>query len=340
MTKEIKRNLFALSSASAVGSITEARDLAFDILSQNTDSCEKFDNLNVIAKIKGECDYTLMLDAHIDEIALVVTSVSKDGFLTVSKAGGFDLRTLPGQTVTIHGREKFRGVFCSTPPHLSSGEISYDDISALKIDTLLGQKAADLISVGDFVTLNATPCELLGGRVSGKALDDRAGVCVLLELARRLKSKSLPINVAFVLSDAEELGLRGSKTATFRLSPDEAVAIDVTFGAAPDVSSDEGGKLGGGPMVGISPVLDGKISRRLIDIAKQEAIPYQCEVMGRSTGTNSDVIGVSRGGVRTGLLSIPLRNMHTAAEVIDLKDIVSTCDILERYILSGGGKNA
>ncbi len=340
MTDQIKKDLFALSAAVSVGHITAARDIAFDILKENTDCCRKCDNLSVIARLKGESDYTLMLDAHIDEIALVVTAVDESGFVTAAKAGGFDLRALPAQNVIIHGLQDVPATFCSTPPHLSSGEISYTDISALKIDTMLGKNAKELISVGDFITFDTAPQELLGSRITGKSLDNRAGVCVILELARRLRGKSLPISIAFLLSDAEELGLRGAKTATYKIDPDEAVVLDVSFGTAPDVSAEDAGVLGEGAMIGVSPVLDRGISNTLTAIAKENGIPHQLEIMGSKTGTNGDIIGISRGGVKTGLVSIPLRNMHTPAEVVDLLDIKSVCDILEKYILAGGQKNA
>lgn len=336
---DIQKTLFALSEAVSVGTLTAARDIAFDILSKYTD-CEKCDNLTVIGKMKGQSDRTIMLDAHIDEIALVVTAVDENGFVTVAPAGGFDLRTLPAREVVIHGKTEIPAVFCSTPPHLSSGEITYDDINALKLDSMLGEKARDVITPGDLVTLCTKPAVLSGTRVTGKSLDDRAGVVCLLELAERLHGKTLPTNVVFVLSDAEELGMRGCKTAAFKVDPDEAIAIDVSFADAPDVSPDDCGKMSGGAMIGVSPTLDREISDRLNTVAFENNIPYQNEIMGGRTGTNSDVIGITRGGVRTGVVSIPLRNMHTDCEVIDLKDIKSVCDILELYILSGGVENA
>lgn len=334
---DIKNTLFSLSSASNAFYVSEASDIAFDILSKYAKTIKK-SGLTVIGEIKGESDYTIMLDAHIDEVGFVVTNIDDNGFLTVNKAGGIDIRALAAKTVTIHGKEKVTGVFCSTPPHLSSGENEYDDISKIKIDTMLGEKAKELISVGDIVTYNTKPFAL-GNLVSGKSFDDRAGVVCLLELAERLSNKKLPCNVVFSLCDSEELGCRGSRTATFSVNPDEAIAIDVSFGDGPNISPDECGKVGSGAMVGISPVLDKGISERLINLAKENNIPYQCEVMGGNTSTDSDVISITREGVKTGLLSIPLRNMHTDVEVLDIADINSVCDILESYILSGGIRN-
>ncbi len=330
---DIKNTLFKLSQAVGIGNITDAADVAYDILSKYTE-CKK-NGLTVIGTLKAESDYTLMLDAHIDEVGFVVPDVDSDGFLTVKNCGGIDLRTLPARVVTIHGKEKITGVFCATPPHLG-GVTEYDDISVLKIDTLLGDKAKEMISVGDFVTFNQTPAVLQGSRVTGKSLDNRASVACLLALAERLSYKKLPFNVVFALTDMEELGTRGAKTAAFSVSPDESIVIDVSFGDAPDVSSNDCGKLAGGAMIGVSPILDKNISKKLVCVAKENNLPYQTEVMGGRTGTNGDVISISKSGVKTGLVSIPLRNMHTDVEIVDIKDIENVCDLLERYVLKGG----
>lgn len=334
-----KDTLLTLSSLCAIGTVTDASDKAFEVLSEYTE-CARIGNLSVIGKLKGESNYTLMLDAHIDEVGFVVTDIDDNGFLTVAKCGGIDLRTLPARVVTVHGKEKITAVFCSTPPHLSDKEREYKDISKIKLDTMLGIRAKDVISIGDYVTYNQYSAELLGGKITGKSLDDRAGVVCLLELAKRLKDKTLPFNVVFVLSDGEELGLRGAKTTSFKIEADEAIAIDVSFGDGPDISPDDCGKLGDGAMIGVSPCLDGEISKKLINIANENGFKYQTEVMGGNTSTNADVISVTKSGIKTGLVSIPLRNMHTDIEVIDMADILNVCDLLEAYILGGGVFNA
>lgn len=334
----IKDTLFSLSTADSVGNITEARDLAYSYLKEYCKT-EKTDNLNVIGFLKGESDYTIMLDAHIDQIAMVVTAIDDNGFLTVSNAGGIDIRSLPSRRVTVHGKKKITGVFCATPPHLLKGEEEFSDISAIKLDTALGGKAKDLISVGDYVTFSALPKDLLGDLVCGRSFDDRAAVTCLIEVARRLKNEKLPVSVAFCLSDGEELGLRGVRTAAYKINPQEAIAVDVSFGDGIGIPEEKCGKLGGGPMIGISPTLDKNISRKLIETAKEKGIPYQTEVMAKTTGTNADMISVTREGVRTCTLSIPLRNMHTDTEILDLKDLDSVCDLLCSYILSGGATN-
>lgn len=330
----IKETLFELSNAISIGNLHYASDIAAGSLSKYAETSQS--GISVTGKISGELNYTLMLEAHIDEVGFVVTDIDDCGFLTVKNCGGIDLRMLPSRAVAIHGKEIIKGVFCATPPHLSNGAVEYDDISALKIDTLLGKKAKDIISVGDFVTFSANAAALGGSRITGKSLDNRAGVVCLLELARRLSGKKLPFNIVFSFTDAEELGNRGAKTAAFDLSPDEAIILDVSFADGPDIPSRDCGKLSGGAMIGMSPILDKKLSQRLISVAKENDVSYQTEVMGGKTGTDCDVISISKSGVKTGLVSIPLRNMHTDVEIVDIKDINSVCDLLENYILKGG----
>ena len=334
----IKDLLFKLSSLDAVGNVTAASDFAYGILSQYT-SAEKAQGLTVIGFLKGERNYTLMLDAHIDQIATVVTEIDNNGFLTVANAGGIDLRSLPTREVIVHGKSNIPAVFCSTPPHLAKGEAEYDDIGKIKLDTALGERAKEIVSIGDIVTFAGKPIDMQNDLVCGKSFDDRAGVACLLMLAERLHGKKLPINVAFVLSDGEELGMRGIRPAAFKVNPDEAIALDVSFGDGIGISADECGKLKKGGMIGISPSLSREVSSKLLKIAKENDIPYQTEVMGERTGTNADMIGINREGVKVSTLSIPLRNMHTNCEILSLDDLEAVCDLLYEYIMAGGCLN-
>ena len=335
---DLKDTLFALSRADGVGNIREATDLAESLLS-NFCKTETTDNLTVIGYLSGKSDYTLMLDAHIDQIAFVVTDVDDRGFLSLKNAGGVDLRSLPSRRVTVHGKEKITAVFSATPPHLAKGDRVYDDIGEIKLDTALGAGAKDIISVGDYVTFANEPRELLGNKVSGRSFDNRSAVACLIATAEMLKDKELPFNVAFVLSDGEELGLRGIRTASFKIDPQEAIAVDVSFGDGIGIGSEECSPLGSGAMIGISPTLDSGISGKLIEICEEKNIPYTAEVMGGRTGTNADMISVNREGVKTGTVSIPLRNMHTDTEIVDLTDLESVCKLLCEYVLSGGAEN-
>ena len=140
------------------------------------------------------------------------------------------------------------------------------------------------------------------------------------------------------LAEQEELGTRGARTSAFACDASEAIALDVSFGDAPDVSPLKCGKLGSGVMVGVSPILNRKISNKLISLAEENNIPHQKEVMGGATGTDADVISITKSGYPCGLLSVPLRNMHTPCEVVDIKDAESIVDLLEKYILGWGDK--
>ncbi len=324
-----------LTDCVSIGHIDDARE----IIGRYLAFCSEVKNCGsngIIASLNANKEKTVLLEAHIDEIGMTVTHISDTGFVTVSNAGGIDLRQLTSKEVIIHGKKDVQGFFISTPPHLSKDDKKFSDIKELKIDTGLGNKAKDIIEVGDLVTYKNEFIKLGSKRICAKALDNRAGCAMLIYLAERLSKKELPVNVIFLFSDGEELGLRGARTAVYPLEANEAIVIDVSFGNAPDVPSDKCGKLGDGTMIGISPILCKEISNKLISLCNDNNLPYQSEVMGSTTGTNADVITVSKSGVKTGLVSIPLRNMHTDCEIIDLTDIENTALLLESYILSGG----
>ena len=143
---DIKDILFSLSERDAIGTVTEASAYAREILSEYAE-VKNGGNLSVIGFIKGKSDYTVLLDAHIDQIGMIVTDVDSEGFLTVSNSGGIDIRALPARAVTVHGKEKIPAVFCSTPPHLAKGETEYTDIADIKLDTGLGKKAREIALV-------------------------------------------------------------------------------------------------------------------------------------------------------------------------------------------------
>ncbi|MCI8360155.1 MAG: M20/M25/M40 family metallo-hydrolase [Clostridiales bacterium] len=336
---KIKDWLMELSPTAGISGLTGALDTAQRELSRF--AAVTRENGSLIGRIKGESDYTILFDAHIDEIGMLVTAVEEGGFVRAAKAGGIDFRTLAAQPVTIWGKKPVPGLFASTPPHLQKdGESEVSDISARLIDTgLSAAEAGALISPGDRITFRQEPAMLLGDAFTGKSLDNRAGVAALLETARLLSAqKKLPCGVTFLFSDQEELGCRGAETAAFALQPDEAVAVDVSFGDSPGLPAHKTGKLGGGGMIGISPTLSRAVTQRLTALAKEQDIPNQPEVMGGATSTNADVIALTGAGIPCGLLSIPLRSMHTTAEVIRLCDVDSAARLLTAYALSGGLK--
>lgn len=280
----------------------------------------------------------VLLDAHLDQIGLIVTEIDENGFLKVGRCGGADARVLPGGAVMVCGRETLCGVVCCTLPHLQEGgEDRVPPVDKMAVDIGLSRKKAEkLVSPGDRVLFRTEPKRLLGSRVSAAGLDDRAGVASLIRCAQILSGEKLRCRVTVQLSAQEEVGGAGAKTGTFSAGPTQAIAVDVSFALQPGVDAANRGRLGGGPMIGIAPVLDREITDRLIRLADKKGMPWTREVMGGSTGTNGDEIAVTGRGVPTGLVSIPLRNMHTPAEVADLNDVENTAQLLAAYLREVG----
>jgi endoglucanase len=317
-------------------------DFAYNYLSTFTNSVKKDESGNILALINKDADYTIMLDAHIDKIGFVVTGITDDGFLKVSAMGGIDNRVLSAQPVTVFSKEALSGVIQTLPPHLVKDEEKPIEEDKIYIDVgLNGALAKDTVSLGDKVYFRNNLSEMQNSLVTSAYLDDKAGVVALLSVAEKIaNSTDCPCNLVILLSNGEELGCRGARTGAFKITPDEGVAVDVSFGDDKFTEEHKCGKLNDGAMIGISPTLNKKITDKLLKIAKDKNIKNQREVMGGATGTNADVISVTKDGIPTGLLSIPLRYMHTPVEVVSAKDVESVSDILYNYVMSGGIMNA
>lgn len=305
-------------------------------------------NGNLILSIEPKnYENHILIDAHLDQIGLIVTKVFDDGFLKVAPCGGVDARILPGSLVKVYSESGkiFDVIITSTPPHLSKDNKSdeFSKVSDLFVDTGLNLKKENfnLIKPGDFVGFESKMQELLNENVTAPGLDNNAGVAALICCAQLLSEniENLKSKVSFLFSTGEEITGVGAKTAAFSISPDEAISVDTSFSDQKNVPEDKCGKLSCGPMIGISPVLSKSISNTLIEIAKKEKIPYQFEVMSGKTSTNADDIAISKTGVKTALLSIPLRYMHTPVEVINLDDVKNTAKLLSSYILKGENDN-
>ncbi len=328
---DIKELLCSLSEADGVSGVKAKLDIAQDCLSALGKT--QRDNMGGLVCTVGNGKRKIMLDAHIDEIGFIITAIDGD-YLRVEKCGGVDTRTVIDQEVTVYGKTPIKGVFSSLPPHLKK-----ENDKALEVDELVldcgykHERLKDLVKPGDMVCLSA---DMLNGRITGKALDNSAGVAAVIAAAEEVAEKLEDTTLIVSLSAQEELGLRGAKTATYGIQPTEAIVVDVSFGDGAGVSPRDCGKLGEGPMIGISPILDRRMSDTLIGICRHKNIPYQVEVTAGSTGTNADVISVSQTGVPTAVVSIPLRNMHTACEVVDVSDVEMTAKLLAEYILQGG----
>ena len=283
--------------------------------------------------------YHFLLDAHLDEIGFIVKAVSDDGFIKVDKVGGIDTRMLPASEVTVFGKKELRGVISTLPPHLQKDNekkpLNIEDVS---IDIgMTKEEAEKLVSPGDRVSFKRNFNKLLGTQISSSVLDDRSGVAAIILALEMLKD--VPVKITAMFSSQEEFGLRGAQTGTYNKEADEAIAVDVSFGYTPFCKKSDCGEIGKGPMVGFSPILNANMSKKLCEVAEKNNIPYQKEVMGgRSTGTNADVISVNESGVKTALVSIPEKYMHSPIEIVDINDVENTAKLIAAYIKERAGE--
>lgn len=277
---------------------------------------------------------SIMLAAHSDEIGLMVTGFDQ-GFLRFTRVGGVDLRTIVGQEVTVHGRRPLTGIVASRPPHVVPAEEREKAIPADKlfIDVgMLGERVKEWVRVGDLVTLRRDFSELAGGYASGKALDDRAGVASVALCLELLGTMRHSWDVFAVATSQEEVGLRGATVSAFGIAPDIAIAIDVGLGAQPGVTKTESVSMDGGPAIAKGPNIHPLMHERLVGTAEKHEVKHQLEITPGASGTDAWAIQVAREGIPTGLLSIPLRYMHTSVETVCLRDVERTVRLMALFV--------
>ena len=274
-----------------------------------------------------------MLAAHMDEIALMVRGI-EDGFITTHRVSGIDPRVMLAQTVLVHGKRALPGLVATMPPHLQTAadRKRYPPVGDLVVDVGLPAAEVDeLVRIGDLITVDSPMMELKGRLVAAKAMDDRACIAVITTCLELLQKMRHSWDVYAAATVQEEVGLRGAATAANHIQPDCAIALDVGFAEQPGVSTGAG-KLGEGPQLGIGANFHPRMVQRLQDVATYYDIKWQRDVMPARSGTDAWAIQVSRDGVPTALLSIPLRNMHSPVETLDLKDIERCGRLLAHFI--------
>ena len=336
---EITPLLKRFSEASGVsGYETEVREIAVEEFEKYADEV-RVDKLgNVIALKRGtggaKPSKRVMLAGHMDEIGLIVSKIEK-GFLHFTTVGGFDKRVLLGQEVVVHGRRDLPGVIGSRPPHVLPKEEREKviEIDKLFIDVGLPEEGVgEVVRVGDLATIARDFVELREGFVAGKAFDDRAAVVAILVCLEDLAFTKHIWDVYAVATVQEEVGLRGAITSTYDLAPDIAIAIDVGFGKQPGVSEADTIEMGKGPAIAFGPNIHPKLHEALVKVAKDLEIPYQVDPIPGRSGTDAWAMQVTREGIPTALLSIPLRYMHTSVETLSAKDIERTGRLLAGFI--------
>ena len=282
---------------------------------------------------------------HIDEIGLVIRHIDEKGFLHFGSIGGWDPQILIGQRVVVEGRDgPVPGVAGRKPIHLLDPEQRKKVVELKEMHIDIGasdrEEAEALTSVGDAVVIDTEPELLLGGRLVSRSLDNRVGSYVALEALRRVaESGGPPGRFAAVAAVQEEVGLFGSRTSAFQVRPDIAIAVDVTHATdAPGIDETEIGShpFGSGAVIGRGSTLSPIVSNLLREAAEAEGIPFTIEASGNATHTDADSLQISRSGIPTGLVSVPVRYMHSPVEMLDLGDVEATVELIAAFVRRTG----
>lgn len=321
-------------------------DVVEEIWGPLADKVERDRVGSVIATRFGQGDEprpSLLLAAHLDEIGLMTKQVlsgpAEGGFLRATKIGGVDVRHLYGQTVVVHGSRngdvELPGIVGSLPARMLP-EARRDqafDLEDLVVDVGLPfEKVAEQVAVGDFISFRQPLRELLNDRVTGKALDNRASVAAVCVCLEYLAKRRHTWDVIAVATVQEETRLLGAFTSAYARQPDAAIAIDVTFGKGPGATDDRTFELGKGPTIGIGPNFHPGMVNSLKDAAKALEMTVHDEPQARPGGTDAFALQIARQGIPTGLVSIPLRYMHTMVESASTSDIRRAGRLLGEFV--------
>ena len=282
----------------------------------------------------------IMITAHADEIGIIVTYIDNNGYLYFDVIGGIDTNILTVRTVLIKGVDNriVKGVIGVKPIHLQKESVSKQSLNPedLWIDISVDSKdsALELVEIGCIGTLESVTYQQ-GNRLIGKAMDNRCSLSAMVSIAQILAEKRCNDDIFYVATTQEELRGRGAQTAAFAINPDICIVLDVTHATDyPGMSPIRDGdiNLGKGVVVAIGPNMDNEITKKVVSLAKNLNISYQVEVCARPTGTDANVVQISRDGIRTLLLSIPCRYMHSPVETIDIEDLKSCCTLITKLI--------
>lgn len=285
---------------------------------------------NLIALLKGRGGPTVMLAGHCDEIGFMVQFVDDNGFIYFGAIGGVDPHLSPGQRVSIHtNKGDIAGVIGKKAIHLIESKDRETVINLKKQYIDIGctsrKEVEKLVCIGDPITFTVGLQQLQGRRVTARAFDDKMGAFIVTEVMKQVKlNGGIPADLYSVSTVQEEVGLRGGTTSTYGVNPDIGIVVEVTHATdCPDVEHNGIGRveLGKGPVIARGANINPMLFNLLVETAKAEEIPVQIIGVPRATGTDANVMQLSRGGVATALLGIPLRYMHTPVETLDLKDL-------------------
>ena len=343
MNAKNKEYLFKLLEvASPSGFEAPAQAVTKAYLHGTCDDISSDINGNLIAYKKGSGKYKIMLVGHADEIGFIINYIDDSGYIYVKTLGGFDVNLLPGLRVDIlHESKVVRGIIGKKPIHMMRGS---DDTPKLKIEDLwidIGAKdkeeALSRVSIGDTITYSSKIEQLTEDLIVSKATDNKVGVYIAAAVMQELAKKKIKANYYAVASVGEETTMKGARTSAFRIEPDIAIAVDVTFTSdIPNADKRVFGEvsLGKGPTLSLGAALHPAINNKLLELAKKHSIPVQIEIAPSSTGTDADAIHGLRTGTATAVIGIPNRYMHSPNEVISLGDLDKAVQLLTEFVKS------
>ena len=340
MMKDLKESILSLCSVMSVsGFEARAADLLRERIGRDFDETYTDAVGNHVFLKRCGCPNAplVMVDAHFDEIGMMVTEICENGFLKLAPIGGISLSVLQAADVTVYGKETLRGVITSTPPHLRSGPADLlTELEELMVDT--GYPAEELKEIAPPGTpVGFSPCysELLGGCLAGKSFDDKACAAIAAYAIANTPREELAADVALTLSCYEETSrLGGVAPVAFGLRPDYAMVIDVNLATVPDVPKSETVPLGEGVSLSVSAATDRKLTRMTRSLCEDGEIPHTMIAAPSSTGTNATTVNLVGEGIPVVDVGLPLRSMHTYNEVISMTDAESLRRLVEAFIRS------
>ena len=297
---------------------------------------------NVLAEVNPTGTRTILLDAHCDQIGLIVRHIDSQGYLRVNAIGGWDTQILLGQRMVVHtAGGPIPGVIARKPIHLLEPDErkTAPKLKELWIDIGSASEAESrsLVRIGDWATPEPCLRELRNGRISSPALDDRAGLWVVLTALRKVAEHGPSVRVCVLSAVQEEIGLRGAVTGGYSVAPDVAIAVDVTHATdCPGIDQNEFGRIeiGRGPVVVRGPNANPRVVDLLLDRAAASSIPVQLNALGVPASNDAAALQLIRGGCATGLVTIPNRYMHSPVELVSESDLVHAADLLAAFCLA------
>ena len=329
-----------LETPSPSGYESPVQDLVREYVGKFADEVTTDLHGNVIACKNPGAPLRVMLAGHCDQIGLLVTHIDDEGFLYSNTIGGWDPQQLIGQRMTVWTDSgPLRAIIARKAIHLLTEEERKQVVKTKDLWIDIGAKdkeeAAELVRIGDPITLQLGYQEMRNNLANSPGMDDKTGLWTCVEALRRVSDKKLNVSVYAVSTVQEEIGLRGATTSAFGIDPQVGIAVDVTHATdCPTVDKKQEGDiaLGEGPVIYRGPNMNPKVVERLIEVSDEEDIPCQFGAEGRGTGTDANAIQITRAGVAAGLVSIPNRYMHSAVEMVSLDDVDHTADLLAGFV--------